>query len=303
MKIWMRSLRIAMWICVAVSARAHADRQRFLTQRDAIAAQAEAWRQNGIAKPILSDDGRILYPYGQTMPKLICTLLRACDIQLEVGERLTGKPVAGDTARWLMSKQISGTGAQAVTHIIVKPTDVNIETNLIITTDRRTYQIALYSSPNKKSYLHAIGWYYPEDVAQQWDESASIAADRQRAQERLVAATLSTGSIEKLDFSYAISGDAQARFKPVRVYNNGEKVYIQLPKAVKTAEAPVLFLLGPDKRPQIANYRIKTPTLYEVDKLFERAVLVVGAGGEEQKVTIRWTKNERAFRWPWSHSR
>src|SRR5260364_444974 len=55
--------------------------------------------------------------------------------------------------------------------------------------------------------------------------------------------------------------------------------YIQLPEAVKTGEAPVLFLLGPDNRPQIANYRVKTPTLYEVDKLFERAVLVVGTGG------------------------
>ncbi|CCD29003.1 P-type conjugative transfer protein TrbG (fragment) [Candidatus Glomeribacter gigasporarum BEG34] len=291
---------MAIWIWLVASAPARADRQRFLTQRDAVAAQAEAWRQNGIAKPILSDDGRILYPYGQTMPKLICTLLRACDIQLEPGERLTGKPVAGDTVRWLMSKQVSGTGAQAVTHIIVKPTDVNIDTNLIITTDRRTYQIALYSSPNKKSYLHAIGWYYPEDVAQQWDESASIEAERQRARERLVAATLSAGSIEKLDFSYAISGDAKVHFKPVRVYNNGEKVYIQLPEAVKTGEAPVLFLLGPDNRPQIANYRVKTPTLYEVDKLFERAVLVVGTGGEEQKVSIRWTKNERAFQWPWS---
>src|SRR5260363_169289 len=141
MQRWTQLLRMAIWIWLVASAPARADRQRFLTQRDAVAAQAEAWRQNGI-------------------PKLICTLLRACDIQLEPGERLTGKPVAGDTVRWLMSKQVSGTGAQAVTHIIVKPTDVNIDTNLIITTDRRTYQIALYSSPNKKSYLHAIGWYY-----------------------------------------------------------------------------------------------------------------------------------------------
>src|SRR5260363_344688 len=109
MQRWTQLLRMAIWIWLVASAPARADRQRFLTQRDAVAAQAEAWRQNGIAKPILSDDGRILYPYGQTMPKLICTLLRACDIQLEPGERLTGKPVAGDTVRnRFSSKPLAG---------------------------------------------------------------------------------------------------------------------------------------------------------------------------------------------------
>src|SRR5260364_483953 len=97
MQRWTQLLRMAIWIWLVASAPARDDRQRFLTQRDAVAAQAEGWRRNGIAKQILSDDGRILYPYGKTMPKLICTLLRVCDIQLEPGERLTGKPVAGAT--------------------------------------------------------------------------------------------------------------------------------------------------------------------------------------------------------------
>lgn len=292
--------RAALLTCLAVSTNVLAASQRFLTLEDAAVAQAKKWQQIGVAKPILSDDGRIIYPYGQYLPRLTCTLLRVCDIQLEPGELLTGKPVAGDTARWLMSRQISGVGDQAVTHIIVKPTNVNIETNLIITTDRRTYQVNLYSSPNKKDYLNMIGWYYPEEMSQEWDDSAQIKAKMQRAHDQLVAAELPVGSIEKLDFSYSIEGNVNTRFKPVRVYNNGEKVYIQMPDAITTAEAPVLLLLGKDDKPEIVNYRFKTPALYEVDKLFDKAVLIVGTNGDEKKIAITWTKNKRPFLWPWS---
>ncbi len=245
----------------------------------------------------------VIYPYGQYLPKLTCTLLRVCDIQLESGELLTGKPIAGDTFRWQMKKQVSGVGDQAVTHIILKPTEVNIETNLIINTDRRTYQVMLYSSPNKKEYMNTIAWYYPEDISQEWEDSAKIKAKMQRAHNRLVAAERPTDSIERLDFSYSIEGDVDARFKPVRVYNNGEKVYIQMPAGITKAEAPVLFLLGKDNPSEIVNYRLKIPMFYEVDKLFDKAVLIVGTGGDEKKVLITWTKNKRTSSWPWSWSR
>src|SRR4051812_11873621 len=103
----------ALFACLAVSTNVLAVSQQFLTLEDAAVAQAKKWQQIGIAKPIMSDDGRIIYPYGQYLPRLTCALLRVCDIQLEPGELLTGKPVAGDTARWLMSRQVSGIGDQA----------------------------------------------------------------------------------------------------------------------------------------------------------------------------------------------
>lgn len=289
----------AVWLALAaLSANAVAG-QRFLTLEDAAVAQAKKWQQTGQAKPIISDDGRIMYPYGQYLPKLTCTLMRVCDIQLEPGELLTGKPVSGDTARWMMSKQTSGTGDKAVTHVIVKPTDVNIQTNLIITTDRRTYQVELYSSPNEKDYLNMIGFYYPEDLTSEWDESAKLKAREQKAHDQLVAAELPAGAADRLDFDYSIDGGSGVAFKPVRVYNDGLKTYIQLPDGVATAEAPVLLLIGKDGKPEIVNWRPKTATLYEVDKLFDKAMLVVGTDGDEQKITITWNKHKRSF---WSRA-
>lgn len=285
---------VAIFAFVAMSANAFAG-QRFLTLEDAAVAQAKKWQQTGQAKPIISDDGRIMYPFGQYLPKLTCTVMRVCDIQLQPGELVTGKPVAGDTARWMMSKQVSGAGDKAITHVIVKPIDTNIQTNLIITTDRRTYQIELSSSANEKDYLNMIGFYYPEEITSEWDESAKLKAREQKARDSLVAAELPVGAADRLDFDYSIDGGSDVSFKPTRVYNDGLKTYIQLPDGVPMSEAPVLLLIDKDNKPAIVNYRAKTPTLYEVDKLFDKAMLVLGTDGNEQKVTITWNKHKRSF--------
>ncbi|MGJ9087292.1 TrbG/VirB9 family P-type conjugative transfer protein, partial [Campylobacter coli] len=48
-------------------------------------------------------------------------------------------------------------------------------------------------------------------------------------------------NIENLDFGYSIEGNAP--FKPLRIYNDGIKTYIQMPKNLKFYEAPALMIL------------------------------------------------------------
>ena len=69
------------------------------------------------------------------------------DIALEPGESLTGAgPIAaGDTARWIIGDTESGSGVTRRVHILVKPSRPDITTNLIVTTDRRTYMLELRS--------------------------------------------------------------------------------------------------------------------------------------------------------------
>jgi type IV secretion system protein VirB9 len=295
---------VGLLVCAALSSGAQAQSQskRFLTLEDAAVAQAKKWQQTGVAKPIMSDDGRVMYPFGQYLPKLTCTLLRACDIQLEPGELLTDKPAAGDTARFLTSKKTSGSGERAITHVVVKPTDVGIETNLIIYTDRRVYQIQLVSATNEKDYVNSIGFYYPEDLAQEWDESAKIREKAQKVQEKVAAAQVPSSCMEGLDFAYSVEGGAA--FKPLRVYNACGKVFIHMPDVVATSETPVLVSIGKDGQAEFLNWRPKSPTVYEVDKLFDKAMLVIGTDGDEQKVTITWTKNKKKswFSWPTSEA-
>ena len=182
------------------------------------------------------------------------------DIALKPGETLTTPPTAGDTVRWNLSVMQSGSEPSKQTHIIVKPLDEDIETNLIITTDENVYQIKLASTD---FHMPSVSWNYPSDAAKSFDE----ALKKENSQERTV-------SPENLRFSYSIKG-CDCDWKPIRVFDDGEKTFIQMPKSLRVTEAPALFLTDDDSEPMLVNYRVKGD-LYIVDRLFKEAELRVG---------------------------
>ncbi|MCY0853043.1 P-type conjugative transfer protein TrbG [Cupriavidus sp. D39] len=283
-----KQILVALAVALLSSVAGAGTSKKFLTLEDAALAQAKKWQQTGVAKPIMSDDGKVLYPFGQYMPTITCAPMRACDVELEPGENVSGKPMLGDSARWLLSKAQSGSGEKRVTHIVVKPTDTGLETNMIVTTDRRTYHMRLYSSANDRDYMNRAGFYYPQDIVDEWNDAEQTAQKRAREEGTRVVADLPPTSVEKLDFGYSVDGD-KTLFNPTRVFNDGTRTYIQMPEQMKSAEAPVLLLLDREDKPQIVNYRVKD-AYYIVDKLFDRAMLVVGVDSNQSKVTITWNK-------------
>jgi type IV secretion system protein VirB9 len=58
-----------------------------------------------------------------------------------------------------------------------------------------------------------------------------------------------------------------------------------MPAEIQNREAPVLMVLGPDGKGEMTNYRVQRQT-YIVDRLFEHAQLILGAGKKAQKVEI-----------------
>jgi type IV secretion system protein VirB9 len=78
-------------------------------------------------------------------------------------------------------------------------------------------------------------------------------------------------------------GDSAIR--PVRVFDDGKKTYIQISEAAKNREAPVLVVIGSDGKQEMVNYRVKND-MYIVDRLFERAQLLLGSGKKALKVEI-----------------
>jgi type IV secretion system protein TrbG len=73
--------------------------------------------------------------------------------------------------------------------------------------------------------------------------------------------------------------------KPVRVFDDGEKTFIQISRETQTREAPVLVVLGSNGKQEMVNYRVKGD-MYIVDRLFDRAELILGTGKKAQKVEI-----------------
>jgi len=229
--------------------------------------------------PVRKEDGRIVYRYGATLPTVICAPLKLCDIELQKGEMISStKPVVGDS-RWSITPMISGNGQDRVSHIIVKAEETNIPTTLIITTDRRIYNISLRSSSS--NWTPKIAFSYAEDSDLQWKQYSSEA--EARAARNTLPGTRT--NIEDLNFNYEMSGKAQ--WKPLRVYNDGIKTFIQMPNSMSQTEAPALLVVGSDGEQQIVNYRLKGDR-FVVDQIFNRAILLAGLGSSEESVTIEY---------------
>ncbi len=189
------------------------------------------------------------------------------DIALKVGETLTTPPTAGDTVRWHLSVMKSGDGSKSQTHIVVKPLDEELETNLIITTDQNVYHIKLRSGD---FHIPSVSWNYPADTKALIDQ----ALKKEQSQEATIRP-------DQLCFNYNIDGK-DYDWKPIRVFDDGQKTFIQMKKNFRVTEAPVLFLLDESSEPMIVNYRVKGD-LYIVDRLIEHAELRVGVN---KSVTI-----------------
>jgi len=224
---------------------------------------------NALAKIEPAKDGYInaiqVYPYTQgALYQLYAAPSQVTDIALESGEKLVSVS-AGDTVRWIVGDTTSGEGKNAQVHILVKPIGADLETNLVITTDRRTYHLELRSS--EKTYMASVSWTYPA--------SELIALKKQRAEADVAANTVADSGInaEQLRFRYRIEGDAP--WKPRQVFDDGAKVYIQFPLGLAQSEAPPLFVIGPDGKPALVNYRVRGTT-YIVDRLFAAAELRLG---------------------------
>jgi type IV secretion system protein VirB9 len=213
---------------------------------------------------------------------VVCAPLYVCDIALQAGETVNDLDI-GDAVRWKVTPASSGSGPDTTTHVIVKPTDTGLTTNLLITTNRRTYSIKLVS--REHDWMPSVSFAYPEDARAKW---AAFQQDRQQTRN---ASTLATGeNVANLDFQYRLSGDSPG-WKPVRVYNTGSKTYIEFPPSVVHGDLPALVALGNDgglfssPTPRMINYRL-VGDRFEIDSVLDHAALITGVGSDQERVEI-----------------
>ncbi|MCR6630488.1 MAG: P-type conjugative transfer protein TrbG [Magnetospirillum sp.] len=245
------------------------------------AARVVAANQAALLEP--SRDGYInavqVYPFTEgALYRLYAAPEQVSDIALEPGEGLVAVS-AGDTVRWVIGDTFSGAGASKRVHILVKPFVPSLKTNLVITTDRRTYHLALEST--KATAMAAVSWTYPADALM------ALKARNAKA-EASAASTVESGiALDRLRFRYAISGDTPA-WKPLRAFDDGAKVYIEFPARLDQGEAPPLFIVGPDGGAELVNYRVRG-NWYVVDRLFAAAELRLGTDPQQ---VVRITRTD-----------
>lgn len=193
--------------------------------------------------------------------------LRVTTLSLSPGETLTAK-AAGDTVRWQIGETESGEGPGRRVHVMIKPLERGLETNLVLTTNRRVYLIDLKSGP-PDAFNAAVAWDEPgvEAVASQ----PNLSPDG--VPRRIADAPAMPGGA--IDARYRIQAQGRVRWTPTAVFNDGLRTFITFDPDLQADEAPALFAVGPDGQTQLVNYR-QAGGLFIVDRVLEQAELRLG---------------------------
>ncbi|MGH7933295.1 MAG: P-type conjugative transfer protein TrbG [Candidatus Binataceae bacterium] len=266
---------------------------QLLAQQPPEVQQAINQHQQDGKWPVYKTPELILYPYGQGPEPIIdCEPLRTTDIQLQPGETITDVAM-GDTERWMATPAASGDPRNPVPHLAVKPQAPGIETNLTIYTTKHIYHMLLRSRGSRA--MQEVEFYYPDELLTAMKEADSAAM---KAKQETVDQPDDSDNVVKvanvdpaqLNFAYTVAG-ASVAWKPIRAFNDGAHVYIQMPAGMKTSEAPAL-LINAGSGTQMVNYRVDG-NYYVVDRLFTDAILVSGVGRDQDRVTISYTGGTR----------
>jgi P-type conjugative transfer protein TrbG len=145
----------------------------------------------------------------------------------------------------------------------------------------KTPQVTNFSDDHRgrQQIYAAQGHQYP------LDQLTLLQRQAQRAD--AVAAVAAGIALERLAFHYDVSGDAPP-WRPLRAFDDGQRVYIQFPAGIAQGELPPLFVVGAAGGAELVNYRYRAP-YYVVDRLFAAAELRLGS---DKAQVVRVSRND-----------
>ena len=226
---------------------------------------------------LAAEPGVTVVPFGTAAPELSCETLRVCAVELETGERVV-KTYLGDGERWKVDVQLSQEGGVKPL-VVLKPTECGIETNLIVSTDRRIYDVLVKSrgceSPGEGLKLgpRRLRFEYG-GFSQAWNDKGQPPG----------AAAAQPGEVkpQSLNFKYSWAGGWRGP-KPKLVYDDGKRVYVQLEKVPE--KAPAIFEKGADGL-EIVPFRLEG-NVYVIEAMPEELVLVAGPHERRDRTVVR----------------
>lgn len=135
--------------------------------------------------------------------------------------------------------------------LTIKALEENAPTNLTVITDRRTYTFFLRSQaatqPSKMTWR--VQFEYPEDEARAREAAAQRVEIERTAYVNPDAAPVDART---LNFRYTFAGSK--RMVPSLLFDDGSFTYFRFEKQ---SDLPAIFVVGPEKKEALANYRIE----------------------------------------------
>ena len=197
-------------------------------------------------------------------------------IKLEANEDILY--IAGGNIEGVMLDQTRG-GKDGSSLVYIKPLFEDLDTNIVITTDKRVYYFDVKTS--KTMFNPMIRFNYPmeREIVAYTNESAVARINNPitmadiEAKKYETTPYIPTTVIKDVNYEIRDNND----IAPDLVYNDGLKTYVRLKKGIQ--EMPILEVLGEDGKPEKVNQRIEEKDGYKffiVDKLFDKGQTKLG---------------------------
>lgn len=228
--------------------------------------------KEAIQKPENYKYGTFYYQYNENFVyEIYAQPLHLTDIALEPGEIVTGTPLLSeDESVWELTAGVAKdpkTGAD-VQHLFVKPAYSNLDSTLIIITNKRVYHFNLKSYAT--TYMAMIKFTYP-GTKNEWVKPKNEVSES--------TSYVKTSNPDLLSFDYSVSYNKKNKpnFVPDLVYDDGSFTYIKINEIILQTKMPVLF----NEKNEIINYEVKD-NVFIIPRLITKVSLRIG----KEKVII-----------------
>ncbi|MBQ7479773.1 MAG: TrbG/VirB9 family P-type conjugative transfer protein [Selenomonadaceae bacterium] len=215
-------------------------------------------------------ESRLVYPYYEgSVYQVYAKLGHVTDIELRTGETLQGV-LAGETLRWEIDTATVGGTA----HVYIKPKAENISTNFIINTNQRSYRLVIAAM---ESYHSIVKWNYPADARKNLMKLREERHPEEKEFNEIFMENRDGKLILKaMNYSYETKGSdkAEKSLYPLRVFDDGTRTYIEMPKSNKY-DLPVLYNVDDSEKKgklTLVNYRMHG-AYFIADRVFAHARL------------------------------
>ena len=194
-------------------------------------------QKRAVQKPENYKNGTFFYQFNEDFVfEVYAQPYHLTDIILEKGEVVIGTPLLSeDDSVWELTAGVAKDAAtgEDIQHLFVKPTYSKQDSSMVIITDRRVYHFRLKSFST--THMAMVKFTYPLE-RNMWAKNTNKNNGRSIENDYL-----RTSNPELLSFDYTIkySKFKKPEFLPERVYDDGQRTYIQVNDIVLQKQLPV----------------------------------------------------------------
>jgi len=237
--------------------------------------------EKAIIKPENYKDGTFYYTYNENwVYEIYAQPYHLTDIILEEGEVVIADPLLSEDEHvWELtaSRAINPDSGMQIQHLFVKPAYSNLESTMIVITNKRVYHFRLKSFNSTHMAMVKFNYLNKKNV---WATSENPKENGVSVENEYITVT----NPEFLSFDYKMKyGLRKPEFLPTRVYDDGNKTYIVVDDIVLRKELPLVF----NEKNEIVNYQVQK-NVFIIPRLINKVTLRLG----KEKVIIEKKKTK-----------